>query len=99
MPWRALVDTDKALAQVLGVTAPAIRDAANRGKILREPDGRWDVLRVVDDWRSNTHPRLQRPERAREFRPWLDPEIPLASSVWDELVRRVDDAGAEWERR
>jgi hypothetical protein len=97
--WRALVKTDVQLARVLGVSPPAVRDAARRGKIVRELDGRWDVLRVVRQWRETTRPRLQRSGQAREFRPWLDPCIPLASSVWDELVRRVDDAGAEWERR
>jgi hypothetical protein len=87
-----------ALAKALGVSPPAVRDAEWRGKIRREPDGRWNVLRVVKDWRRHTNPRLQRPGQAREFRPWLDPGIPLASSVWDELVRRADYAGAVWQR-
>jgi hypothetical protein len=97
--WRALVKTDVQLAKVLGVSPPAVRDAARRGKIVRELDGRWDVLRVVRQWRQATRPRLQRPGQAREFRPWLDPCIPLASSVSDELVRRADDAGAAWRNR
>jgi hypothetical protein len=98
MAWRALVDTDKQLAQALGVSAPAVRDAALRGKIWREEDGRWDVLGVARQWRSNTRETLQRSGRAREFRPWIDPAIPLIASVWDELVRRADAVGAQWER-
>jgi len=98
MAWQSLVKTDVRLAQVLGVSPPAVRDAARRRKMVREVDGRWDVLRVAPQWRQTTRPRLQRGQ-AREFRPWLDPCIPLASSVWDELVRRADAAGAEWKRR
>jgi hypothetical protein len=98
VPWQALVDSDVALAQVLGVTPPAIRDAELRGRIEREEDGRWDVLRVVEDWRGSTIPSLQRPRRAICARPWLDGNIRLRGRVWDELVRRCDEAGAEWVR-
>ena len=38
---------------------------------------------------------LQRPERGREFRPWLDPEVPLCSSILAELRRRAFAEGAE----
>jgi hypothetical protein len=56
----------------------------------------WDVLGACRQWRGATRETLQRP--GRTFRPWLDPAIPLISSVFDELCRRADDAGAEWER-
>jgi hypothetical protein len=95
--WKALVDTDGQLARVIGVTQPAIRKAELRGRITREPDGRWDVLAVVDDWRQHTRPLLQRHGRG-QFHPWLDVEVPLVRSVWAELMKRADAAGAEWER-
>ena len=98
MPWKAMIETDVELARAIGVSPPAVRKAWHRGTIRREPDGRWDVLGVVQSWRANTHPGLQRPGRALEFRPWLDPCVPLEASIWAELVRRCDAVGVEWER-
>jgi hypothetical protein len=98
MTRKALVNTDKELADVLGVTPPAIRDAAARGKIRRRRDGRWDVLAVVRSWRASTVPSLQRPRQAICYRPWLDWDVPLRGAVRAELVRRCDAAGAEWHR-
>jgi hypothetical protein len=95
MARRLLVETDAQLAKVLGVSAPAVRDAEQRGKIEREPDGRWDVFWAVRCWRESTHPGLQRPGRAQQFRPWLDPHIPLIASVWAELERRAKAARVE----
>jgi len=85
------VDTDAQLSRILGVTKPAIRKAERRGRITREPDGTWDVLAVVEDWRRHTHPMLQRHGRG-EFRPWLDAAVPLTGSVWNELLRRTKAA-------
>jgi hypothetical protein len=94
---RALVETDAALARILGVARTAVIKAEQRGKITRERDGRWDAVAALQDWRSNTYGTLQRPERAREFRPWLDPETPLTEYIWTEFVRRADAQGAEWD--
>jgi hypothetical protein len=103
---RAFVETDSQLAAILGVARQAIAKAERRGTITREDDGRWDAVAALEDWRGNTYGSLQRPGRAREFRPWLDPETPLTEYIWTEFVRRADaqgaewdDAGAEWERR
>jgi hypothetical protein len=71
--------------------------AAARGMLVRAPDGRWDALAALDRWRRYVNPLLQR--RSPVFRPWLDPQVPLVPSVWDEFVRRADACGAEWERR
>src|SRR5262249_54737875 len=83
------IESDAALARVLGVSRPAIRDAEARGRICRAPDGSWNLINVVADWRAHTDPRLQRPARGREFRPWLDAELPLAGSILTELLRRA----------
>ena len=81
------------------MSQPAVVRAEQAGRIEREPDGTWDVLRVVEDWRGNTYGTLQRPERAREFRPWLDPETTLSECVWGEVKRRARAEGADvfWE--
>src|SRR4030095_10652148 len=97
MAWRALVDTDTQLAAILGVARPAIVKAERRGKIERTEAGRWDAVRCLERWRMYTHPGLQRPERAREFRPWLDPATPLTECIWQEVVRPAAAQGAEWE--
>jgi hypothetical protein len=96
--WQALVASDAALARAIGVTAPAIRKAAQRGQIRRTADGMWDILAVVEDWRATTRPGLQRPRRAVTFRPWLDGDVRLVGCIFDELVRRCDDVGADWRR-
>ncbi len=93
---RAFVDTDSQLAAILGVARQAIAKAEARGTITREEDGRWDAVGVLEDWRGNTLGTLQRPGRAREFRPWLDPETEVSDYIWREFVRRADAAGAEW---
>jgi hypothetical protein len=94
---RAFVYTDTQLAAILGVTRQAIAKAEARGTITREDDGRWDAVAALEDWRDNTFGSLQRPGRAREFRPWLDPETPLTECIWQEFVRRADAEGAEWD--
>jgi hypothetical protein len=50
---------------------------------------------VVDDWRAGTRPLLQRHGRG-EFRPWLDPQIPLIGSVLVELLQRATAPGVWW---
>ena len=90
-----LVATDSALSRVLGVSRAAIGHAEMDGNIRRCADGSWDVLDVVRCWRHNTLPSLQRPARGRAFRPWLDPSIPLRSSILAELRRRALAEGAE----
>jgi len=95
MVQHGFVETDSELARILGVTPRAVRQAELRGRIARAADGRWDVLAVVDDWRRHTHPLLQRHGRG-QFKPWLDPMIPLTSSVWHELIRRAEAAGVSW---
>jgi hypothetical protein len=92
MPWRAAIDTDTALAAILGVSRPAIVKAERRGKISRDVDGTWDVFAVVAGWRHSTLSSLQR--QGSVFRPWLDPSIPLRASIWCELVRRARAGGA-----
>ena len=94
---RALVETDAALARVLGVARTAIVKAEQCGKITRQEDGRWDCVSALEEWRASTHSLLQRPERAREFRPWLDPETELSDYIWREFCRRADAQGAEWD--
>src|SRR2546430_2278252 len=89
---RFYVDTDARLARILGVTAPAVRKAAERGRIERTADGRWDVLGAVRSWRFYTSPALQRPSAT--LRPWLDPETPLTPGIISELVRRARAEGA-----
>jgi hypothetical protein len=97
MPWVALVETDTQLARILGVSRQAVAKAAARGMLVRAPDGRWDALAALDRWRRYVNPLLQR--RSPVFRPWLDPQVPLVPSVWDEFVRRVKAGGADvrWE--
>src|SRR5262245_47611258 len=97
MPWRAMVETNVALARILGVSQPAIVKAEARGRIEREVDGSWDVFRVVDDWRASTLASLQR--RVGEFRPWLSNDTPLSPCIWLELERRARAEGADvfWE--
>lgn len=62
MSW--VVDTDAALARILGVSRPAVVKAEARGKIGRRLDnGLWDVWGVIEKWRHSTMPTLQRPLR------------------------------------
>ena len=93
MPWLAIVETNTALARIIGVSQPAIVQAERRGKIEREDDGTWDVYRVVESWRDSTMPTLQR--AAGSFRPWLDAETPLSACIWRELERRARAEGAD----
>jgi hypothetical protein len=97
MPWYAIVQTNVALARILGVSQPAIVKAEQIGKIVRESDGTWDVFKVVDDWRDGTCSALQR--RAGTFRPWLDAETDLTPYIRHELERRARAEGADvfWE--
>ncbi len=99
MPWYAIVQTNVALARILGVSQPAIVRAEQAGRIEREGNGTWDALRVIEDWRGSTCGALQRHEQAREFRPWLDPETTLSECVWNEVKRRARAEGADvfWE--
>jgi len=85
------------LARILGVGRTAVVRAELSGKIRRLPSGEWDAVAVLEDWRRFTICTLQRPERAREFRPWLDPETPLTDTIWAEFCRRADAEGAEWD--
>jgi hypothetical protein len=94
---RAFVDTDSQLAAILGVSRQAIARAEARGTITRLPSGQWDAVAALEDWRDNTCAGLQRPGQAREFRPWLSPEVELTDPIWDEFCRRCDREGAEWE--
>jgi len=87
--------TDAGLSRILGVSRAAIQHAERDGKIARDANGAWDVLAVVRRSRHNTSSDLQRPRQAREFRPWLDPEVPLCSSILAELRRRALAEGAE----
>jgi hypothetical protein len=96
MPWHAFVETDTQLADILGVSRQAVAKAEARGMLVRAPDGRWDACAALDRWRRYVNPLLQR--RSSVFRPWLDPQVPLVPSVWDEFVRRADACGAEWQR-
>ena len=93
MAWKAYLRSDAALARTLGVHRRAVQVAELRGKILREPDGRWDAFFVLERWRCYTHATLQRSRTV--FSPWLDPACPLTRSIWDEYVRRAEVAGAE----
>ncbi len=90
---RFVVWTDAALARILGVTRPAIRKAELPGKITRRPDGAWDVFTALHSWRLYTHPLLQRP--VGEFRPWLDPQVPLTRGIVAEIIRRARAEGAQ----
>jgi hypothetical protein len=92
---RAFVSSTAALARVLGVGRTAVKMAA-RGMISCEKDGRWDVVAALQGWRHGTSNLLQRHQRARVFRPWLDLSGPLVDSIWAEFVRRADAQGAEW---
>jgi hypothetical protein len=97
MPWYAIVETNVALARILGVSQPAIYRAEQVGRIERSPDGSWDVFQVVKAWRASTNPMLQRPSGT--FRPWLDGFTTLSPCVWGELKRRAQAEGARvfWE--
>ena len=94
---RAIVSNAAALARILGVARTAIVKAEQCGKIRRLPSGKWDAVAALQGWRDSTFSTLQRPERAREFRPWLDPETPLTDTIWAEFCRRADAQGAEWD--
>jgi len=48
MAWKAYLRSDAALARTLGVHRRAVQVAELRGKILREPDGRWDAFFALE---------------------------------------------------
>jgi hypothetical protein len=82
------LETDTALARVLSVSTPAIAKAERSGRIRREPNGWWEVCRVVDDWRAHTRPSLQRDAGAH--RPWLDGRVSVdREPLVEELIART----------
>jgi hypothetical protein len=89
-----IVGTDAVRARVFAVSRPALSKAAGDGKITPRPDGCWDVLRALVEWRWNTWGALQRPLRV-PFRPRLDPTVPLRPCILAEVIRRGRAEGAE----
>jgi hypothetical protein len=74
-------------------TGVTVQKAEPRGKLLWEPDGCWNAFACLTRWRRFTRASLQLPRAA--FTPWLDPQVPLVPSVWDEFVRRAEEGGAD----
>jgi hypothetical protein len=54
--------SNRALASQLGVSETAVRRAEEAGRIHREPDGAWDLVKVRAAWAGNTDPAQQRGE-------------------------------------
>jgi hypothetical protein len=52
--------SNRALARHIGVSETAVRRAEKAGRIRREPDGAWDLVRVQAAWSSNTDRAQQR---------------------------------------
>jgi hypothetical protein len=87
--WRIVARSTEQLARILDVSATAISKAADAGRIARQPDGTWDVLDVVNAWRSGVRRYLQ-----RDPSPWIDPAVELNTTM---LVRKSRYAGARVE--
>ena len=87
MGW--YIQSTRGLARVLQVDESAIRHAERDGRISREPDGRWELWRVIDAWRDQSG---WFPGRAR---PWLDPSRRLTPRMEYQLIDRAEAAGAE----
>jgi hypothetical protein len=56
------VTSNRELARQLGVSETAVRRAEKAGRIRREPDGAWDLVKVRAAWAGNTDPAQQRRE-------------------------------------
>ena len=54
------VTSNRALARQLGVSETAVRRAEKAGRIGREADGSWDLVKVRAAWAGNTDPAQQR---------------------------------------
>src|ERR671918_2792315 len=54
--------SNRELARQLGVSETAVRRAEKAGRIVREPDGGWDLAIVRAAWAGNTDPAQQRGE-------------------------------------
>ena len=52
--------SNRGLARRLGVSETAVRRAEKAGRIGREPDGAWDLVKVRAAWAGNTDPAQQR---------------------------------------
>jgi hypothetical protein len=52
--------SNRELARQLGVSETAVRRAERAGRIGREPDGAWDLVKVRAAWAGNTDPAQQR---------------------------------------
>ena len=53
--------SNRELARQLEVSETAVRRAERAGRIVREPDGVWDLPKVKAAWAGNTDPAQQRP--------------------------------------
>jgi hypothetical protein len=62
--------SNRELARQLGVSETAVRRSEKAGRIKREADGSWDLVKVKAAWAGNTDPAQQRP--ARSSRPRAD---------------------------
>jgi hypothetical protein len=87
-----VIQTQRGLGKILGVSHVAVGKAERDGRIQRLPDGAFDVITCLDCWRDNTYPALYR----HEGRPWLDTDRPLEGRVLAALLRRIEASGAEW---
>jgi hypothetical protein len=54
--------SNRELARQLRVSETAVRRAEKAGRIRREPDGAWDLVKVRAAWVGNTDPAQQRGE-------------------------------------
>jgi hypothetical protein len=52
--------SNRELARRIGVSETAVRRAEKAGRIGREADGSWDLVKVQTAWSSNTDPSQQR---------------------------------------
>lgn len=87
--WRIVARSTEQLARILDVSATAVAKAEDAGRIRRDPDGVWDVLHVVNDWRDGVHRYLQRDPSA-----WVDPDVELDTTM---LIRKARYTGARVE--
>jgi hypothetical protein len=84
--------SNRKLAEALGVSEAAVRNALAAGRIGRDPDGGFDVGRVKRQSAGNTDAAQQRPAAEAGLRP-----VPAAAlaSVRERLRESGDPGGAE----
>ena len=61
--------SNRKLAEALGVSETAVRKALAAGRIARDPDGGFDIVKAKRQWAGNTDAAQQRPTAKASLRP------------------------------